>query len=503
MSRTINRLSDRNGLYSVSREENLSIPLFGKTYVSSSVEISNSSSAAYTLTTTAPISDGDLVHISDAISASPTFSGLDGEKRVFNVQQVDGVTVFSASPVYGLSFLPSAIDVAVSANIVPLYTYEWEFSCTKTLQSVELATQYRYAFKLSPSTTDPITISLSDIPLLQSDNGRRFSFNCLFKPSNTVTINAQLYYDDDTSPTAFSNTLYGGRYNAIRSNNIELPVDSSTHTVSIVIEIYNHNSGEPIYFTSPNLIDDQLYYDNIFVSEARNYMPDFYWNMDAVEQNPVAPFHKFIDAMTTVAGETREKYLEIFPFEKSEIDYLSQETIKYAQSTLVNPVFAENEYLDWLGQFVGAKVKKNLIDGNGDKYFPNIDAENEFARWQVITGYFGQSAGSRESMINAVKQVLTFTDDESDSTFAVALTPRYGNDPFSIRIQTLINETPDVTSDGEESQIVLNAVEEARPLGYKIVHSAASVFYFTIGDSTLGIIGGSAPLSPPSNPDDL
>jgi hypothetical protein len=501
VSRTVNRLSDRNGLYSISREDNSVIPLFGKTYTTASAGVSNASSASYILTSTAPISNGDLVEVSDATSSSPTFAGLDGKKRVFNVQTSGGITSFSASPISGFSFpTSSSVNVAVSANVVPLYTYGWEFSnCTETLQSTEQATQYRYAFKVSPSSTDPITITLSNVSLLASDNGRRFSFNALFKPSVTVTIDAQLYYDNQTSTTAFQNVLYGGRYNAIRANNCELPDDESIHSVSIVIEISNHES-KPIYFTSPNLIDDQFYYDNIFVSEARNYMPDLYWDIDSAQENPVAPFHKFIDAMTTIAGETQEKYLEIFPFEKTEIETTLDETLKYSNSTLINPVFAETEYLDWLGQFVGAKLKRNLVDGNGDKYFPNIDAENEFSRWQVNTGYFGQNAGSRDAMISAVKQVLMFTDDNSDSTFSVALTPRYNNDPFAIRIQTLINETPDVTVSGQESQLVLRAVEGARPLGYKVTHTAASVFYFTIGDSSLGIIGGSVPLSPPSDP---
>ena len=500
MSRTANRLSDRNGLYSVSRTDNSIIPLFGKTYTTASAVISQASSASYTLTSYAAFEEGGLVEITGATSSSPTFNHLNGKKRIFNITTVGGNTQFSASPIFGTEYPSASTNVAVSANVTPLYTYQWEFSnCTETLQSAEQATQYRYAFKVSPSSTAPVTITLSSIQLLESDNGRRFAFNALLKPSVTVNVNAKLYYDNQTSTTPFANVLYGGRYNAIRANNCVLPNDGNQHTVSIVIEVSNHD-GQPIYFTSPNLIDDEFYYDNIFVSSARNYMPDFYWDLDVAQENPVAPFHKLIDALTTVAGETYEKYLEVFPFEKSEIDTLEEQTSKYTNSTLVNPIFAETEYLDWLAQFVGAKLKKNILDGNGDKYFPNIDAENQFSRWQTATGYFGQSAGSREAMVNAVKQVLSFTDDGSDSTYSVALTQRFGNDPFAIRIQTLINETPDVTAEGETSQLVLYAVEGARPLGYSVTHTAASVFYFTIGDSTLGIIGGSIPLAPPSDP---
>lgn len=499
MSRTVNRLSDRNGLYSVSREDNSVIALFGKTYTTASAVISQASSASYLLTSFVDLEENSLVEITEATSSSPTFSHLNGKKRIFNIVTVGGNTQFSASPIFGTEYPSASTTVSVAAKVVPLYTYEWEFAnCTETLQSVELATQSRYAFKISPSSTAPLTIRLNNVSLLESDNGRRFSFNALIKPSVTVDVSAKLYYDNQTSTTPFINVLYGGRYNAIRSNNCELPLDSNEHTVSVEIEISNHD-GQALYFTSPNLIDDQFYYDNIFVSAARNYMPDFYWDIDSVQENPVSPFHKMIDAMTTIAGETHEKYLEIFPFEKSELDTMQEETFRYANSTLINPIFAETEYLDWLAQFVGTKLKSNLVDANGDRYFPNVDAENEFARWQTNTGYFGQSAGSREAIVNAVQQVLAFTDDGSDSTFSIALTQRYQNDPFAIRIQTLINETPDVTAEGEESQLVLYAAEGARPLGYTITHTAASVFYFTIGDSTLGIIGGAVPLAPPSS----
>jgi hypothetical protein len=351
--------------------------------------------------------------------------------------------------------------------------------------------------RLSPPSAAPIILTLSSVGLYPVDNGRRFAFNALIKPESTITVIGSLQVDGQPSIPAYSQVLYGGRYNAIRTNNVTIPDDGNTHSVSISISIADHKS-QNVHFTAPNLIDDQQYYSNIFVQEARRYMPDFYWDMDIAQENPVAPFHKLIDALTHIAGLSYDKYVEIFPFEKGELTSLADELLGTSHSSLVEPLYASPEYLPWLAQFMGEKLKRNITIANGSKLLPSYDVENDYSRWQVNTGYFGLRSGSREAMIGAAKRALLFTDDNTDSTFSVALTPRYGGDPFAIRIQTVVNETPDVTAAGQSSPTILSVLEDARPLGYKVTHTAVDAFYFTLGDDTLGVIGEFA-LSPPSS----
>jgi hypothetical protein len=370
-------------------------------------------------------------------------------------------------------------------------------NATQTIVSTEIARLSRYAIRLAPDTDADISLLLASTNLFVSDNGNRFSFNALVKPEATVTISASLQVNGAAAVTPFSQTLFGGRYNAIRSNNVEIPDDGVAHSLSLRINISNHES-QNVHFTAPNLINDQKYYENTFVSQARRYMPDFYFDLDITQENPVAPFHKFIDALSHVAGLSYDKYVEIFPFDSSEIPSASDSLLRVTHSTLVEPLYADPEYLTWLAQFMGTNIKRNIIKDDGSKLLPSFEVENNYSRWQVDTGYHGIAAGSREAVIESVKKALIFTDDNTDSTYSVALTPRFGGDPFTIRIQTLINETPDVTVNGESSPTILSVVEDARPLGYKIVHTAVTEYFFTLGDSTIGLLGG-FPLSPPSS----
>ena len=373
----------------------------------------------------------------------------------------------------------------------------WVSSVTRTIGSTEISRLSRYAMRLAPDTDADITLTLSSIGLYESDNDSRFSFNALIKPDSTITVSASLQVDGQPAVSQYSQTLYGGRYNAVRANNVVIPDDGVAHSVSIKLTISGHN-GQNVHFTSPNLINDELYYSNIFVSESRRHMPDFYFDLDIVQENPVAPFHKLIDALSHVAGTTYDKYVEIFPFEKSELTSLADELLGSSHSSLVEPLYASEDYLPWLSQFMGTRLKRNITLDDGSKLLPSYDVENDYSRWQVNNGYFGIGAGARESMLEAVKRGLLFTDDDSDSTYSVAITPRYNGDPFAIRVQTVLNETPDVTISGDSSPTIIALLEDARPLGYKITHTAVNQFYFTLGDDTLGILD-SFLLSPPSS----
>ena len=100
----------------------------------------------------------------------------------------------------------------------------------------------------------------------------------------------------------------------------------------------------------------------------------------------------------------------------------------------------------------------------------------------MSTGYYGRASGTTEAIREAAKQVLHYTKDLSDSSYFVSITPHYQSDPFKILIQTLVNETFDCSANGQESYAILDAVEMAKPMGFKIYHEAVDVVEFRIGD---------------------
>jgi hypothetical protein len=52
----------------------------------------------------------------------------------------------------------------------------------------------------------------------------------------------------------------------------------------------------------------------------------------------------------------------------------------------------------------------------------------------------------------------------------------------------LENETSDALS-GESSYLVLLAANIARPMGFLVTHNTVLVFYFTLDDESLGVLG--------------
>jgi hypothetical protein len=191
--------------------------------------------------------------------------------------------------------------------------------------------------------------------------------------------------------------------------------------------------------------------------------------------------------LTSIAGDTNSEYEALYGFESDELSYQEQQIEYWSPSTLVSPYAVRDDYVPWLVQFTGNGLHRNFILDDGTPYFDNHALERDFLEWQLANSYFGRGAGTRRAMIEAVKQILIKTKDGEPSTRAVALTQKFGGDPFAIRIQTLTNETFDANED-ESSDLVLKLANLAKPIGYKVTHNTVDEFFFTLDDITLGLI---------------
>jgi hypothetical protein len=392
----------------------------------------------------------------------------------------------SAAYAYGVS-VPGA-----SVSVTRLYTYDWQTSNARSsIISSNQVTDSRYVLEFLPSSASPVSISLDGIGLLAADNDSNFSFNAKFKTSSTCSVSATLSIDDsEESFDPVENIVYAGDYSSIRSNLALLPGTDERYSVSINISVSDHG-GKVFYMTLPHLINDDLYYSNPFVNQSRTVLPDFYWEIDSQQTNPSSPFHRLIDCLSVSSNEVFDEFLRIAPYETSELSILEEKAADYAKSAMVDPTIVDRKYMPWLSQFNGIGVVRNFTKQDGNSYFPSSGAETAFARWQILNGYFGIRAGTREAIVETTRQFLEFTDDGSESTRSVAVSKHYLGNEFQIRVLTLVNETPDVTESGQESQTMLDALELCRPLGYKIVHLAVDEFEFTVGDDDLGVLGNS------------
>lgn len=367
------------------------------------------------------------------------------------------------------------------------FNSEWNVEgATSAVTSSTFIINTHYSLQIYPFDSDDIVISSPVFPLPDTSNGRTLSFNSRIRASSTVNISTHLWIDSASSSYEPHNqTFGGGQFNAVHSNRVVVPNDNNPHTVSIQIRISNHNAGN-VFMTLPHLINDLAFYDNFFVRTSREFMPDFYFEVDSLQEYPSFPYHKLMDALSHAAGDVLSEYSSIFPYEKSELQYDSTGKEYWVRSSLVDPEVVKPKNYEWLCQFTGRRLVFNFPTADGGVYFQNQQLADNFIRWQLRNSYYGRAAGSRRAIAEATQQVLLRTKDGSVSTFSVAVTPNYEADPFVIKITTLANETLDADI-GEESSLVLASASLAKPVGYKIVHEAVDEFRFSFDDPVLGV----------------
>lgn len=371
------------------------------------------------------------------------------------------------------------------------YTSGWNSTnSTNSIVSTNFLVDTRYVFQLNPSSTGEILVTLDDVPLYLEDNGRILSFNMRIKALSSIDVTTLIYLDGSTTGfEGFAQSFSSGEYNAIQSNRITVPDDGELHTLSVQISITGHNASN-IWLTCPHLIHDLDFYANDFVSGIRNYLPDFYWEIDSTKTHPSYPFFRLIDVLTSAAGDTKSEYEEMYGLEADELVTQDEGILSWTQSSLVSPSAVRDAYLGWLAQFNGERIHRNFQLSDGTLYFNNSGLQRDFVEWQLYGSHYGRGAGTRHAMIESAKQVTIRTKDGEPSTQSVSLTPYFGGDPFAIRVQTLTNETIDANT-GESSDLILQSVNLARPMGYVVTHQAVDEFFLTLDDVTYGLLDGS------------
>lgn len=382
------------------------------------------------------------------------------------------------------SSLLRSVSASTSISISSSGSQWVSTNSTLSVISTEFVSSLRYVLRVAPSGTGDVTIILDEQLLRLYENGKTLSFNGKLKPSSECSVTAQLVVDGETPLDPHQQSLSGGLYSAVQSNTVVVPDDGNVHTVSASITVSGHDGGN-MYLTYPNLIDDRAFYDNQYISLARNFMPDFYWEIDSAQSQPTAPFHRLLDILTSASNEVMTEYKDLYSFEREEITNAIEQAEPIANSALVNPAFVKDKYINWLSQFTGNTARKNISKSDGSKFFTNYTDERNFIEWQLLNSYYGRGAGTRMALLDSARQVLLYTKDDTEPTRSVSITPNYDGDVWSFLVRTLENETPDA-SNGQSSYLVLAAMEPARPMGYKIYHETIDEFFLTLDDISFG-----------------
>lgn len=367
-------------------------------------------------------------------------------------------------------------------------SYDWTASnASLFITSSESVVNTRYVLRLAPAFSSDVVLTLNNIPLNISDNGRALSANIKMKANSPIQVSSLLYIDSASAAyEPNTQTVTSGLYSAIHTNQASVPDDGNLHTATLRFIVSGHSSVN-IFATLPHLIHELGFYKNRFVGRARTFLPDFYFEADSSQLYPSFPFFRLLDILTSAAGETLDEHDKMYGVEQQQVQVPSQVAEYWASSSLVSSRSVRSDYVPWLSQFTGSLIKQNISKPDGTLFFDNPQIKRDFIEWQLNSSHYGRAAGSRNAILEAARQVLIKTKNGNPSTLSVAALPRYLDDPFAIRVATLANETPDAAA-GEVSALVTQSVNWAKPMGYKITVQTFDAFFFSLDDPTLGAL---------------
>jgi hypothetical protein len=268
--------------------------------------------------------------------------------------------------------------------------------------------------------------------------------------------------------------------------------------MSIHITFFPSDTSETIYFTIPVLCQNYEFVarNRIFTRVMAN-MPEVFRQIDLENTSDLPlPFFRLVDIFTTGIDVA---FTELGQYAYLDIAGGFKETDDTTKSKLVNQDIADFATLIWLCKFNGTRpvtryessletVTTPFVLGDGlgsgsdldsgdgllltsySELNPpplNLTAQEELLRWQLDYGYYGVNAGTLPAVIEAAKRQLI-----GDKT--VTYDFDFDVEPWVINLQSEWFETYGATGEeeiGNASQLVLNAVEYARPLGIKITHT--------------------------------
>lgn len=282
------------------------------------------------------------------------------------------------------------------------------------------------------------------------------------------------------------------QWNIFRSDPITLTVESGTPALDIRLEIIPDEVSEDIYFTLPLCYQqfDAVFANNVLPSVMIN-IPEIMRTEDlAFTGKPDIPLHRFIDICTFTLDNVYTTARDYVFLDVSEGYDVNDPATK---STLVNADVAEFETLVWLAKFTGTSPVtrfESSLDALGDPFQldsstlnstaalrltsftnlnpPALDLTEQIAllRWQLDHGWYGKNAGTLPAVQEAAKLMLT-GDKELVTEYDFAA------EPWTIHLFSPWDQTFGALGEeqvGLASDLVLDAVSYAKPLGVLVTH---------------------------------
>jgi hypothetical protein len=289
------------------------------------------------------------------------------------------------------------------------------------------------------------------------------------------------------------------KWQPIRSIPVRVP-SSGFYSIELQMRIvFDDYTNASVNIARPSAYPSLRFLDNLFLQGVTSYIPNVFFESDFADfskNEPTLPFTRFLDVLTTTAGDiniTANQFEYLDKASGGDPDDLT------TLSQFVDPRVCDSNYLSYLAQFRGRPLLVTYqpsTEGVGWEVFAldssvltGIDpatslpvgthvlgtgAANSgalpegveaYARWQVETGYYGHNAGTLDAMVSAAQRALTgtktvnYTVTQNQIAFTTSQAETFG---------TVVGDV------GLSNPFVLSLIEPARPLGMVVTHTLSA-----------------------------
>ena len=309
--------------------------------------------------------------------------------------------------------------------------------------------------------------------------GDNLIFHCMVYCESPLEITAHLHNADDayTTEIGYTNTVTVGVWSPVFSNAKTFGTSATFSKDIKITMVASHVSV--FYISMATLTDNAPHLNNQFTQLSKVYFPDIYRDVDDVSVAPTRPMDKLYHSLTANMSKVMDTFLEVATIGQGDTDSTRQivgsPVNELSISKLTDPNLMPEELIPWAAQFVGTNLRDSVVVGGVDV----VDSQVDFERWQLMTKAYGQAAGSKQSMKDSARLVLT-------DTKSVLITPLNDGNRFEIMVRTLVSETPGNPVEGTSSPEVLAVLQDAKPAGYTVLHETLDEFGFILNDSQFG-----------------
>lgn len=314
------------------------------------------------------------------------------------------------------------------------------------------------------------------------------------KSSSPCTIYLTTVVGSASAVVQTTENLRGLEWSLISVESDALSTIQNSHA-SLEIEVTGLSSGEEFFVALPALTIPEMVLTSVSCDETYLRLPDYMRRADLEQSNPVLPFRRFIDVLTTLANDIDTTWNLFYYLPPEDNDGVP------LRSYLTEPDLADEATLKWLAMVMGTTLQNpstgftpwaNLLDGadanqDGSTTWDELTAEvdgpdanstlewseietfspafiglSPYERWQVSSAAYGLRAGSAASIKAAA--LWAFPEaDRSAKTVTVTADP---SDPFHIIVEV---DTMDVSDIGTVEEFV----NPAMPAGFGLTVAVA------------------------------